>query len=284
MPRFCARCGAPEAPDRPIIAGLCPRCYVEVRRPVEISQRVEITYCPRCYSIRVRGRWLPVSSYEEFMERAKELIRSGIRARDPNAKLLSVDVSMEFDEPRARVTVALLLGGRAVVSIEREVAVSWRRRLCPMCFRRAGGTFEAVVQVRFFNYDERVVEKLKSIALSSEFANDVVELEENRWGFDVKVGSSFVAKRLAEVLRRSVDLPSKLVESFGDVRRSRDGRRRGRLYISLRFINLRRGDYLVYRGRAYTVDSVSRHGVVLEDSSGRRMRVSYAELIEGFRK
>jgi len=245
---------------------------------------IEVVYCPRCYSLKIRGRWIPVSSYEDFMERVSTLITSNIKCRDGNVKILSVKTKLEFEEPKAVVTLTISLAQKAVSVLDYVVRIKWRRSLCPTCFRRAGGTFSAVIQVRFFNYDIRLVNKIKDLVLSREFANDIIEIEDNKWGFDIKVNSPFVAKRIVDVLRRSIKIPSRVVESVGDIRRRRDGKRYGKLYLSLRFINVKQGDYVVYRGRAYTVSVVGEKEVILRDSDGRKVKVKISEFVGGLKR
>jgi len=270
--RFCVKCGAT---NKPLVGSLCIDCFLEMYGLVKQKQGLEISICPRCYAIRLHGKWVRPNTYDEFVELVRSSISSSLAPSRPEVKIDSIRIpSVDLYSNRVPVVLRARIGDHSIEK-QLELRVHWKKALCPMCFKRAAGSYQAVVQVRYVHETpdiERFKEKLTEV-----FPDDIVEIEELKHGFDVKVSSDHVARRIALLIQRTWKAV-RIIESYGDQRRRRDGRRTARLYISVRILNVSPGDYVVIDRRAYEVESVTRDKIVLRDSSGRRRVLNIKEL------
>lgn len=275
MRRFCVNCGTTEAEGTPIIDNLCIRCYIALKEVIKIPNIVEIPVCNRCGALLISGRWY----YPTTAEDAKEIIEKHIVSTiKPSEDTSILDVDIEITPPshrEAKVLTKLLIRNKHSYILESKVDIAWVRRLCPTCFQRAGKGFNAVIQIRFVHLDE-TAEKFKR-DIERLFQDYVVEVEEVDNGYNIKVSSQSIARKIADLAKKNWRI-AKIVESFGDIKRSRDGTRHARLYISIRVVNPRVGDYIVLEGKAYTVVGVDNEAVAVVDSNGTRKVIPFSEL------
>ncbi len=280
--RFCVRCGKTVDDPEELIEALCPECFVSLYGIVKIVSNLRITYCPKCYAIKVSGKWIRPSNPDEVQGILRDLVFKAIKPSKPIVKIVNIYVEIpEMYSARAYLHIDASIG-KKIISKTIDIPIEWQSRLCPVCFKRAGGSYEAVVQIRFFNFDESLDKSLRDL-LTSMFSEDIVEIEDVKNGFDVKVTNSFIAKKIADTVRHRVPLV-KLTESYGDIRILRDGRKKGKLCISLRILNVKPGDYVVVDNRAYIVEKVTRNSIVLRKSDGSKIRISVHEFIKRFTK
>ncbi len=262
--RFCVKCGAV---DRPMIGPLCIDCYLEMYGLVKLSESIEIVMCPRCYAIKVHGKWIRPTSYEEFLDLIRSEILRKITPSRPEIRIDSVLIpSIEPYQSRIPVSLRAKIGPHLV---EREISINivWKKSLCPLCFKRAAGSFQAIVQLRCIHMSNDI-ERFKQELLNL-FPDEIIEISETKNGFDVKVSSEHIARRIALLAKRKWRAV-KIIESFGDQKRRRDGRRTAKLYISVRILNYQPGDYVVIDRKAYIVEFINDGSIVLRDSAGKK--------------
>lgn len=280
--RFCVNCGAEEAGGVYIVDNLCIKCYIDLKREIiKIPSTIEINVCSRCGAILISGKWY----YPELAEEAKEIVEKYIALEvksSEDVSILGVDVDVIPPSYReARVIVKLLIKNRYSYTIESKVGIAWIKKLCPKCFQRAGKSFEAVVQVRFMHIDESA-EKFKREIIRL-FQDYVVDVEDLDGGYDIKVSSQGIARKIADMAKkywRAV----KVVESFGNVKRTRGGARYAKLYLSIRVVNPRVGDYVILEGKAYTITRVGSNDVTVADSSGFEKSIPFDELRSAYER
>ncbi len=276
--RFCIRCGKLESDDRPLIAGLCPECYVEIHGLAKVLHPVQIVYCPKCYSMKISGRWIRPVTSDEFYSLLRTLVMQSLQPATRDIAFMDIVLgSIEMYSTSLEIEITASISNKAIVKHRLSIPVTWQKQLCPTCFKRAGGSYEAVVQLRFINFSQDI-EEFKNW-LTEIFPDDIVEIDEHKHGYDIKVSSPFIAKKIADLAKRRWNCV-KIVESYGEQRRRRDGRRYGKLYISVRILNFKPGDYVVLNNRAYTVESVNDKEIVVVDSSGHRKRVNLRDVVK----
>ncbi len=258
-----------------MVGNLCVDCFLELYGLTRGDRAVEIVLCPRCYAIRIHGKWLRPASYEEFLQIVREEIARYLTPSRPEVKIESIQLP-QIEPYQHRVPILIKARvGEHFVERRLDVAIAWKKNLCPMCFKRAAGSYQAVVQIRYVHSSPEI-DRFKH-KLTEMFPEDIVEIDEVRNGFDVKLSSDHVARRIALIAQRMWKAV-KIVESYGDQRRRRDGRRTARLYISVRILNFAPGDYIVIDHKAYTVVSIDDDRIVLQDSSGRKRILRLREL------
>ncbi|HIP57609.1 MAG TPA: hypothetical protein EYH02_06075 [Ignisphaera aggregans] len=276
--RFCIRCGKVEDENNVLINNLCPNCYIEIYGIARLDKPLRIIHCPRCYSIKIGDKWLRPNTQEELYSLIQAAIAESLQPATSEITFIDLTLkSVELYSPTLELEITASISNKVVVKHRLPVSVSWHKQLCPSCFKRAGKGYDAVVQLRYINYDSEI-ERFKNWLVEM-FAEDIVEIDEHKNGYDIKVSNQFVARKIVNFIRRKWSCV-KIIESYGDQRRRRDGRRYGRLYISVRILNFKPGDYIVLGGKAYIVDSVDEHSLTIIDSNGNRIRMNIKDMIK----
>ena len=273
MKRFCVKCGVEESPTTPIINGLCPKCYIEVRGLVEKIDRVEIGFCRSCGAVNIRGKWINVGSYSELSDVVEDYI---IDVLKPSQDFLLDDVRANFKPYEDSTAIITLFGKLGNTRIEHKIGIKmiWHPTLCPNCKRIVGGGHKAVVQIRYVNEDDEVEKFVDSI--NSEFGKFIKDIKPVKNGYDISLVDAGIAKKIAEIAQRR--WPGvRVVETFGDVKRLSSGEKTARLYISIRILNFKPGDYIVVDGRPYTVESFDGLWLKLRSREGdlKAIRIDY---------
>lgn len=281
MRRFCANCGIEESKDTPIVDSLCIKCYVVLKKVVEMPDTIRVTTCSRCGAISIGGRWYYPASSLEAQEIIEKYVTSLIKPGE-DVDINSVYVELDTSSYKEMKTITIVTIKKSFsYTVESKINIKWVKDLCPTCHKRAGRSFDAVIQLRFIHYSDDVesfkrdVEKL--------FQDYIVDIEEKDNGYDIKVLSQGIARKIVDMAKklwRNV----KITESFGDTKRSRDGTRYAKLYISVRIINPKIGDYVVIGDKAYTVVSIDDKRVILIDNSGTKKAIDVDELVSLYRK
>lgn len=280
MKRFCVSCGVEESNTNPIIDNLCIKCYIGLKKPLFVPTSIEIYTCNRCGALYIGGRWHYPSTSSEARELVEKHIVSLIKPLAEDIHIADISTIFE-DSNEVRMRIVLLLKNGFTYTTEFKSEIIWRKRLCFLCFKRAGKSFEAVVQLRFIHHDE-LISKFKR-DVEELFQDYVVDIEERDSGYDIKVTSYGVAKKIADMAKK-LWRNTKVVESFGDVRRARGGSIRARRYLSVRIINLKVGDYVVVDGKAYTIANIDNKNIVLVDSDGVSKSLDMDKFLSSYEK
>ncbi|MCD6422144.1 60S ribosomal export protein NMD3 [bacterium] len=166
---------------------LCRECLLK-RYELFTVKKFEVTLC-NCGSVLVHGRWKRFPSTEKALA---YLVHSDIKSEHELSKL-DIETEVLSDRVAFRVTAHGRIKGYKKVETKRFEA-KLKRKLCTQCAKKAGGYYEAVLQVRAGKKDEvmKVVEKY-SEAISS--------VKEVREGIDVLFVKKSAAKKVARVLR-----------------------------------------------------------------------------------
>jgi len=241
--RFCAKCGAEiSLAEASSLRNLCPSCYAEVHGTITPPREVSLTLCRKCFSVKVRGRWLPVdlSSERAAVERISHAIKSEVERSCDLKAFISLT-------PQEAYTI--LSGGQAAVVLTfgedvhlspkageapRTLSVKPQFSICPTCLKMVGKKFEATIQLRDFDSKELEQIKLlvnKLIVEKSGGSHNVqtgAVWEEVDGGVDIKLPSIDLARKIASVIKKSFKVQSK--ESFKD---SGWDRRRGKPFRKL---------------------------------------------------
>uniref|UniRef100_A0A7J2U5B6 Nmd3 N-terminal domain-containing protein n=1 Tax=Ignisphaera aggregans TaxID=334771 RepID=A0A7J2U5B6_9CREN len=280
MKRFCVNCGIEESATTPIIRGLCPKCYTEIRGLVTKPSSIELEYCKVCGGIKVHGKWVYVQNAEELRETIEDFF---IELLKPSEDFILEDIEITFtpyEDSPATINLFGKLGGTKI-SHAITVNVSWKASLCPLCKKVVGGSYNAVVQLRYINTDSEIERFVNSIV--KEFELWIKEVKPVKNGYDIMLLDASLAKRIAEAAKRKWQAV-RVMESYGDTRRTSSGLRVSRFYISIRILNFKSGDYIVVNGIPYTVVSFDGSWLNLRDSSGGISRVHIDEISRNLSK
>lgn len=280
MRRFCVRCGSEESSSNYIVDGLCMKCFMEVNNPFKKIGSIKIKYCGRCGAVHYSGKWIDLlenASSNIIREVMLKHLRLGDRVRVVD---LSIDLH-PYEDSSAKVRLLLEVENRFRFQYELPVQILWSRSVCPFCLRKAGGGYSSIIQIRYVNWSSEIPRLIEEVV--NEYREYVADVEETRNGYDIKLVDSHIAKRIAEVVqRRWRNL--RIVESYGDSRRLRDGSRFSKLYISIKILNFKKGDYIVLNGRPYTVVNVNENSITVSDQDGALHEIDVNELIVKYSK
>lgn len=126
---ICPKCGAREGTKK-FVGPFCIDCkYFRI----EVPDRIEVGRCKRCGRIRLRGEWMPFSE-----KKLVDYVKSRFRGEF---------TGVEFFPGENRAVFTIEQDG-AKVEIEKRVNLEMLTCMCPDCNRRAGGYFEAIIQLR----------------------------------------------------------------------------------------------------------------------------------------
>ena len=286
MVRYCVKCGKKESSKEPLINGYCIDCFLKYRGLLRETPVFEITVCSKCGSWRYHGRWLQPMALEGIIRRyildtSEHYVNSGVEILEVEEVHGFHRVNKNFYE--AVVRVSALLGGSKIISRPIIVRFKITKSICPRCLRKAGKVFNAIVQIRSsrgrLTEDEK--QYIRKVLSEPSIADDIVDVEENRNGINIKMVTPVLARRLAALFSR--EKGAKVIETF-KIRKydpSR-GRKEGITTLSIRLPDLERGDIVEYKGSISVIDEVKDSRIKITDlESGESHSVPVSEYWDG---
>ncbi|MEB3759476.1 MAG: 60S ribosomal export protein NMD3 [Desulfurococcales archaeon] len=152
MTRICPSCGRET---RIVVRGLCPECYVRHYGILSIEEKHEYEICRYCGSIRIKGRWIQVNSFQEAINNIVHYIvkrsiehamRTGSYAK--NIKLERIEYeTMPNWSTKISLHIKAVIDDVPVREIK-TITVRLRPSICPLCKVRVSGEYDTVLQIR----------------------------------------------------------------------------------------------------------------------------------------
>lgn len=186
----CPRCGAAEGTKR-FVGPFCIDCY---QFNIKVPDKVELQQCKRCQALLLRGRWI------EYSERKiKDYVESKFKGEFTGSEFLQHENKAKFTIERDGATVV----------IDKEIPFKLNNDICPECNKKAGGYFEAIIQLR--GNDDRIIKYTKifeeRLEESGTFITKILDLKEGR---DIYVGSTKATLSILKELGLTHTISSKL--------------------------------------------------------------------------
>jgi nonsense-mediated mRNA decay protein 3 len=278
--RFCVRCGSEEGPNNPIIDGLCVKCFTKERKLVELPNVLKVSYCPSCGSVLIKGSWVPTDGDE--LEAVESYVRYYViekAKKYPGLKELEAKV-IDMSEGRTLMEVSGKLGNALLIqtySIDTRIS----KRTCPRCAKVRGGHFEAVIQIRSATpwRREAVISVVRKLERVKGLSENIVEIEETKDGYDIKLLSQAIARHAATILRK--ELGAKITQTWKDAGYV-SGKKHSKLTIAARVPGLMSGDIVSYGERLSVVTRVSHGKIWVKDlESGRIRKLGHDDIWSG---
>lgn len=264
----CIRCGKQEGKSG-LIKGLCPECFVETEKPLELPEHISVLVCASCGAV-LRGKvWLPPKSDEELLEHTlaeHTAVRQGVEVLELTHTRGRGDDRVFDVEVHARLAV-----GGGTFEREFQTRIKIKHSLCDVCSRKSGSYFEAIVQVRGYDapldadHQERIrvaVEAAVARIAGKERDVFLTKAEEIHGGLDFYLSSTTAAQRIAAQLRD--DLGATLMRS-GKIAGVKDGNELQRTTFGVRLPRFLRGDVLLHGERVFRVLKVHPRSIVVID-------------------
>ncbi len=258
----CVRCGRREA----VHDGLCEYCILELNPPLPPGA-IRVVMCPVCGSFRVGGAWREVGLEEAVMEEVRRVL-------DPRYSLLGGEVEVEGSRVKLRLTLGVY-GKEAVWEGERELRIV--KEVCERCSRRAGGYYEAVIQLRGGHVEEAAEMAVREVESHPSRMAFVTKVERVRGGIDVYVGDRAAARRAARAVREAYGGEYKESSSLYG---RRDGRELRRSTYLVRTPEFGPGDLVELGCKRYVVEGMGREFLLRDVWSGSLRRERWEALRE----
>jgi nonsense-mediated mRNA decay protein 3 len=271
--------------DDQLRGSLCVDCFLERNPPMVVPNVVDLMRCPLCGSSHGRGGWSHPSEAEgdkeevlqsDVADAAQEAIEvvEGARVRSIDLKVrpearstFSVDVDAEID----------LMGQTVTASGSTRVRV--RGETCPICSRKAGQYYEALIQFRGTGERPATDEELdrgrrhvlEEIQRLSAASREVYLVKEGRihGGLDFYISTQPAAAQMARSLSAKF---SATATSTTKTAGRRDGKEVVRVTHLVRLPELRRGDYVLLEGQLLRVQSATAKEATVDPAAGEGKR------------
>ncbi len=187
---ICPKCGTQEGTKK-FIGPFCIDCYYF---RINVPDKVELQQCKRCLKIKFGSKWTRSSE-----RKIKDYVKSKFKGEFTNAEFL-------LDKKKA---LFIIEKDGAKTEIEKTINFNFNLDICPECNKKAGGYFEAIIQLRgnsdrikkYFRIFEKELDKVET------FVSKVVELKE---GLDIYVGNTRVVLAIIKRLGLRHTISTKL--------------------------------------------------------------------------
>jgi nonsense-mediated mRNA decay protein 3 len=254
----CIVCGKDEV----FLKNLCKDCFSLKHRFLKIRDKISLTICYYCSTVRIKKSWTEYSSKEEAIQAT---VVSFIEA-DGEAADLRPDVELRFLDDHnvhADINASFNMEGERVIETM-STFVNINYGVCDNCSRAVGNYYEAIIQIRasdrplFGDEKEEVTSEIVS-TVGEEGRKDssvfITKVEELKKGIDFYLSSTSNAlglmKKLAKKYGARTKQTSKLVGR-------KDGRDVYRTTFLIRLPNWRPGDVVDIGGKYHVVQKMDR--------------------------
>ncbi len=182
MTKFCPTCANSSDKVR-FYGNFCEEC-TKRKFSEDLKEKVEIIRCKRCGRIRVHGIFAPPNG-----QNLSEAIKQGFKGKD--VKLI------DYSEVNADIDLSEMTEN-GTISVERSVALSYKKTLCDVCYKKACNYHEATVQLR--GSPDRIEKLVQKLTYYTEENNEFIsKVESVDNGLDIylsskKLTTAFMAK------------------------------------------------------------------------------------------
>jgi nonsense-mediated mRNA decay protein 3 len=200
---FCVECGR----DGEVFEALCAQCFLDRKKLVELPEVLDVTLCSSCANTLVGKKW----AKEELDAVIDQLISSSTWL-NPALAVLGRDSDKRFEDQNnmsVLVKTSIRLGDQDRI-VERGVRIRLKHGTCPVCSKRHGSYYEAIIQVRTGSGKlslekkseimEHVYSRVKGPGPDG--TSFISKVEEMHGGLDFYMGSNRDAKSVAKELAK----------------------------------------------------------------------------------
>ena len=179
----------------------CQDCYLKKHLKIDLPNIIEVSYCRKCDSYMLEGRWVRGLAEEEAVKRAVEAaIKTNMRGMEKSGL---IKVEIEKRETEYMVTARADLEG---ANVEKRAIVRITKVTCPDCSRMSGGYYEAVIQLRGGVGKKHVDDVVEKISKHRDKFAFVTEIRKVPGGFDLYLGSKKSAEKIVSEFRGKAEI------------------------------------------------------------------------------
>ena len=250
---FCHICGRRTSE---LFENKCRSCYVKEKSFIFVPE-ISLRVCRECMRYHRKGRWEKTEGTPE--EVLKHAARNAVR-ESLKAEIENPEIEIRAEEPvqasnkvyRVKCTVKAT-GEVSGIPLEEEIDadVKITLELCLDCSRKAGGFFEAILQLRGPHDLTKSSAPSLLEKLTDEQRSHITSIKNLKKGTDVYFAKTAVAKKCAR----------QILEKFGGTIKEsahlhtmdKSGKNVYRVSISLRLPQFVENDVIKHEGKAYQV-------------------------------
>jgi nonsense-mediated mRNA decay protein 3 len=265
---FCVECGKEKTIFQD---GLCIDCYIKKKSPFfVVSERIELQNCVHCNAFKHKKSWYNLKLEEILKKILENEIKTNIEINNPK-------ISIECEEKRDIATCNILLSGFLddhEIKEKQKMVVYKKKTVCPICSKKAGGYFEAILQLRSDKKDIDKKEKNEVITTISKLIQEQIykdekevflsKVKDTQGGVDFYISKKEVARNIAK----------KLHERFGGTVKAspklvgmKEGKRVYRMTYLVRLPKYKKGDFIRIDKNIFLVTNIKKRDVHLLDLS-----------------
>ena len=231
MFKFCPKCGSKKGP---FIKGFCTECFLQDNKLIVFPEKIQFQQCKRCNKILVQRSWTEFNSIELI-----EFLKSKIKSKDFLIQETEIELE-KLDEKKfnALLEIKGLIEGNSLI-LNRVIKLELVSGICDACMKISSDYFEATIQIRFNEKNNKKSEKVFSELnnfLSELNKKDplsrIVKEQKNSKGFDLIVSSNRAAKLSSEKTAKKYS--SKVIRSFSVVGVDKTGKEKRRYTYCVR--------------------------------------------------
>lgn len=200
---FCVECGK----DGETFEAICAQCFFDRKKLVELPEVLDVTLCASCSNVLSGKKW----TVQELDDVIDGLLSSSMWL-NPALKVLGMEFDKSFEDRNnmsVLVKAKVGLGDRERV-VEKQVRVRLKQGTCPVCSKRHGQYYEAIIQIRpgegelsqetKSEIQEHVVSRIKGPGPDG--TSFISKVEDMHGGLDIYMGSNRDARAIAKELAR----------------------------------------------------------------------------------
>lgn len=281
---FCHICGRITSE---LYENKCRRCFIKEKSFLRLP-KPSVRVCKGCLRYFKRGRWYHADgTLEEVLEKACPLVlKETLHVEMENTRIdIQAEAPVKASNKEYRVKCTVKASGEAygiTCEDEGEVEVKATLELCRDCSRKAGGYYEAILQLR--GDTDLVTSGVDEIlsTLNKDQKALLTTLNKLKEGTDLYFASTQVARKGAKTLVEKYGGSLKESARLHGVDKS--GKNIYRVTVSLRLPEFRENDVIVFKGNTYQVLGFGGGNVSLFDLESRKKLSLAFKLLEGSEK
>jgi nonsense-mediated mRNA decay protein 3 len=276
--RFCAVCGLELDENAPHF-GMCLKCYLEENPLFELPQSYNFKLCMDCQSYSKKEEWYE-STEQELLPIIEEVIKRFLLKN--YIKQGAITFSFSFDKltyssknllTSLDVIVVGYMSGINKLTHQQSIRILIDYELCKNCTNLRGGMYYlSIIQLRVkekTQFDE-IKATLDDISLLVEnlFIKDnkqyIAKMEDQPLGVDLYLSTNELMNRIISHIRTKhyfiLKRSKKLVG-----RDSQKGRNLYRLKALIKFLPIRKNDYILVNNSKLFIENITKNRVLLRN-------------------
>jgi nonsense-mediated mRNA decay protein 3 len=280
--RFCHICGRVT---KELYENKCRSCFVKEKSFLEVPE-ISLRTCRECMRYYRRGKWQKTGgAFEGVLKQvSKNAVLESMKVEmdSPDIKISCSEPEMASNKVYNVNCTTIAKGEVSGIPVEEEATASVKitLELCRDCSRRAGGYFEAILQLR--GRKDLVAKGADSLndLLTSDQKSQITSVKSLKEGSDLYFASTAVARKSAKQLMERFG--GTIKESAHLHTKDKSGHDVYRVTISLRLPKFMKHDVITLESRTYQVAGFGGGKVSLFDLEERgRKQVAYKSLEKG---